>query len=573
MRNYIGLALTPHDPAIAVVNSRGELVFAEASERHLQSKRAWNASPDDLIRIGHIIRQHVEPGSDIVLSCTWRRPSLGSVFLTQTLTLPVLRKMLAPASYAGLLALGTGIFTNSVAAGLNTRWQASQIRPDAKVTLRTFDHHFTHAAAACFSSPYREAKCVIVDGYGEGLTTTRVYQYRNGLLSPVKRIRPSRWVSLGLFYDAVCAACGFDPLRGEEWKVMGLAGYGRFDPKIYATLRSYLTVKNGRMRPTAESMITYNQIAEMGRRPDEPVSKAADLACTAQLVFSEWMKELLTDVHRLSPSPNLVLGGGCALNSSLNGQILENTPFEDLYVYFAPADDGNAVGAALQAFRQDNPHREARDTIQLPYLGESMSGATLDRSTRYGGLLKRLPLDKTVPEYAAELLASGKIVGWVQGRAEFGPRALGNRSILADPRAADIKDRINERVKLREEFRPFAPSILHEFGHHYFENYQESPYMERALRFRKDVVQKVPGVVHVDGTGRLQTVKREWNEKFFELVSAFNRLTGIPLVLNTSFNVMGKPIIHTVEDALSVFMTTGMDALVIEDYVFEKRLQ
>jgi carbamoyltransferase len=182
--------------------------------------------------------------------------------------------------------------------------------------------------------------------------------------------------------------------------------------------------------------------------------------------------------------------------------------------------------------------------------------------------LRHLPGE--VHHKAAEALASGAIVGWVQGRAEFGPRALGNRSILADPRDPAMKDRINALVKFREEYRPFAPAILDRHGEEYFEDYQESPYMERTLRFRKGVVDRVPAVVHADGTGRLQTVKREWNERFYELISAFHGLTGIPLVLNTSFNIMGKPIIHSVEDALGLFYTTGMDVLVIEDYFLEK---
>ncbi|MGH8532131.1 MAG: carbamoyltransferase C-terminal domain-containing protein, partial [Gammaproteobacteria bacterium] len=158
----------------------------------------------------------------------------------------------------------------------------------------------------------------------------------------------------------------------------------------------------------------------------------------------------------------------------------------------------------------------------------------------------------------------------IQERAEFGPRALGNRSILADPRLSEMKDRLNREVKFREEFRPFAPAILHEYGEEYFENYQESPYMERTLRFKQEVRAKVPAVVHVDGTGRLQTVKREWNARFHALIEAFHRLTNVPLLLNTSFNIMGKPMVHTVEDALAVFFTTGMDALVIEDYLLEK---
>src|SRR5262249_54997606 len=194
----------------------------------------------------------------------------------------------------------------------------------------------------------------------------------------------------------------------------------------------------------------------------------------------------------------------------------------------------------------------------------------MDHMLRFGSIPKLRHLPGDIECVTARLLAQGKLVAWMQGRAEFGPRALGNRSILADPRPAAMKDKINSLVKFREEFRPFAPSILHEFGPDYFENYQESPYMERTLRFRDEVKDRVPAVVHVDGTGRLQTVKREWNERFFKLIEAFRQITGVPLLLNTSLNVMGKPIVHSVEDALALFFTTGLDALAIGDYLIEK---
>lgn len=312
------------------------------------------------------------------------------------------------------------------------------------------------------------------------------------------------------------------------------------------------------------------KLLRMRRAVGSSPLEAADLAHTGQVVFSQVCEELLTNFSRCGGSGNLVYTGGCALNSAWNGRILERTPFEELYVFPAPADDGNALGAALLAYYEDHPPSEAPGRIRSPYLGSRMSGAALDRLDRFSGIpLTRLKPEE-IPEAGARLLADGKILGWVQGRAEFGPRALGNRSILADPRRADVKEALNDRVKFREEFRPFAPSILHELGPEYFEDYQRSPYMERALRFRAEVRDKVPGVVHVDGTGRLHSVEREMNERFHDLIAAFHRLTGVPLVLNTSFNVMGKPIIHSVEDAVAVFYTTGLDALIIEDILIEK---
>jgi carbamoyltransferase len=206
-----------------------------------------------------------------------------------------------------------------------------------------------------------------------------------------------------------------------------------------------------------------------------------------------------------------------------------------------------------------------------PYLGTMIDIPKLEKILGFGGIRFKKAADETaVCREAAELLAEGNIIGWVQGRAEFGPRALGNRSILTDPRPADMKDKINKRVKFREVYRPLAPSILHEFGDEYFEDYQESPYMERTLVFRKEVRDKVPAVVHENGTGRLQTVKAEWNPLYHRLIRSFYEKTGIPLVLNTSFNVMGKPIMHSVEDAITVLYTTGLDYLIIGNYILYK---
>jgi carbamoyltransferase len=212
----------------------------------------------------------------------------------------------------------------------------------------------------------------------------------------------------------------------------------------------------------------------------------------------------------------------------------------------------------------------AEPALQSPYLGSEMSADTLEKVRQFGPVRQqRLDFDEVCRRTAAAL-ADGKLVGWVQGRAEFGPRALGNRSILADARYPDMKDKINARVKFREAFRPFAPSILDGHGAEYFVDYQDSPYMERTLRFREEVKSTVPAVVHEDGTGRLQTVTEELNPRFHRLIEEFRRITTVPLVLNTSFNVMGKPIIQTVEDALSVFYTSGLDLLVIDDTIIEK---
>jgi carbamoyltransferase len=295
----------------------------------------------------------------------------------------------------------------------------------------------------------------------------------------------------------------------------------------------------------------------------------ADLAYTGQHRFCELSAELLRNFDRKGVSKNLVLGGGCALNSSWNGRITRETPFTKLHVPMAPGDDGNALGAAWLAFYEDHPQSRPVPAIHSPSLGSTLDTRSLEHLVEFnGGRVERFP--DGPHERVAELLAQGKIVGWARGRAEFGPRALGNRSILADPRDPGMMRALNDRVKFREEFRPFAPAVLDECGAEWFEDYQPSPYMDRTLKFRPESIRCVPAVAHVDGTGRLQSVARDRSPDFYRLIDAFRRRTGIPIVLNTSFNVMGKPIIHTVQDAVSVFYTTGLDVLVLEDVVIQK---
>jgi carbamoyltransferase len=281
------------------------------------------------------------------------------------------------------------------------------------------------------------------------------------------------------------------------------------------------------------------------------------------------MEVLLAEAAARVGASNLVLCGGCALNSSFTGTIAGRHGFTAVHVPSAPADDGNAIGAAWLSHAEANPGWRPPAGPLTPYLGSTVSTAPFARMASSEPRLRRLAPDEIAPVTAA-LLAEGKLVGWVQGRAEFGPRALGNRSILADPRPANAKDAINAKVKYREAFRPFAPSILAEHGPDWFEDYQDAPYMERTLRWRREVRGRVPAVVHEDGTGRLQSVTAERNPRYHALLSAFHALTGVPVLLNTSFNIMGKPILHTAEDAILMFHTTGLDALVVEDWLLVK---
>jgi carbamoyltransferase len=597
MRNYIGLSCSNHEPALAIVNSAGEVVFAEATERYQQSKRAHNCPPDDLNRIEKLVAKYCEPNAELVAAKTWLEPTSDSSQFAKILDAidsndaaaipPKMHGFLRSRGFDmnALDSDGTRFITNlwrlfqetnpasKQIASANLRFKTRLTHPQCagNIVRRAYDHHLTHAVYACYTSPFDEAVCAILDGGGEDLNARSFYRYAGGRITEIPV--PSGHElgsSLGMYYMYLCWACGFDPLQGEEWKVMGLAPYGKFNREIYDLLRPMHIHRFLGLAQSSDYVARLSRLLQLRRPKGSSPLEAADLAFTGQVVFGELCNLLLRDLHGLGHSKNLILSGGCALNSSWNGHIVRETGFSELYVPSAPADDGNAIGAALLAYQEDHPDYLVEPRWQSPYLGESVSEETLSLVVKLGGLKNALPPGRTVPEYTAELLAAGKIVGWVQGRAEFGPRALGNRSILADPRDPRMKDRINARVKFREQYRPFAPSILDEHGSAYFENYQVSPYMERAFRFRPEVIDRVPAVCHEDSTGRLQTVRREWNPKFHDLIQEFFRLTGVPIVLNTSFNMMGKPIIHSVEDAVAVFCVTGLDALVIEDHVFVK---
>ncbi|KIH86012.1 carbamoyltransferase family protein [Pseudomonas batumici] len=578
-RNYIGLACTGHDNALAVVNSRGEIVFAEATERFLQNKRSYNCIPDNPVLIGKIIKQYCEADAEIVIAKSWSEDAAEILEQERAKAGERLNLDYRPYS-SGFIKYDIGAYqyvlksvTDSIqSSGVNLKFYCEAVL-GKKTEFRSFNHHLTHAATACYTSPYSTAACIVVDGMGEGISVS-CYSYRDNKIEELKF--PSQSMlgnlakSLGFFYSHLCGWCGFDPWAGEEWKVMGLAPYGKFDQAIYEILRERIAVDNVDVYCPDPDWASASKLLKYIRTPDMPSLAAADLAHTGQVVFSEVMTSLLNNLYDLGISENLVFGGGCALNSSYNGKILESTKFKSVHVFSAPGDDGNAVGAALLAYEQDNPQPARNRSLASPYLGSTISRSSLENLVKYGGVTNLQHRPDDVCERVAQLLSQGKIVGWVQGRAEFGPRSLGNRSILADPRRSDMKNSINSRVKFREEFRPFAPSVLEEYGDEYFINYQDSPYMERTLKFREGVRGKVPAVVHVDGTGRLQSVKKKWNNRFYRLIEEFHRLTDVPMVLNTSLNVMGKPIIHSVEDALAVFYTSGLDVLVIEDYVIEK---
>jgi carbamoyltransferase len=574
---YIGLATSFHDPAIAIVNGEGSVLFAEATERYLQNKRAYGLAADVREMVRQVLKGYCDPNAEFVVAKPWSQRVhnllrfMDLIGMTNHESIPrrpqqMTRQLLEKHVLCSSIWLQNGSFALS---GGNIADILLKDFGNKKVSFLKFDHHLAHAASACFTSPFEHAACVVVDAYGERGSLS-YYAFKKGRIERVEQVHGLE--SLGILYGVCTELCGFNVEKGEEWKVMGLAPYGHLDDEMLNDFRSLVTVKDLSIKYPALQQIKawFKRMAPKARSPGAPAQDVADLAYTTQFFYAEIMTQLLNNFFGRGISDQLAFGGGCALNSSYNGQILEKTGFKYLHVPSAPADDGTALGAALLAYCHHNPNRKPGTNVQNPYLGSSLSKRTIENLLKFGRLSKIRQLPGTIQHETARLLAQGQLVGWIQGRAEFGPRALGNRSILADPRPLDMKDRINSLVKFREEFRPFAPSILDEFGNDYFENYQVSRYMDRTLTFKESARKKVPAIVHVNRTGRLQSVRREWNPLYYDLIHSFYELTTVPMLLNTSFNIMGKPIIHSVEDALGLFYTTGLDALVIDDYLIEK---
>jgi carbamoyltransferase len=554
------------------------VLFAEATERALQRKRAFHCVPDAIDRVEELLATYVPKDAELVVATTWgqgfssylgRQSAAGRFALDEIAALPTeMDATLAPPAVDR--AFLASLHGHQRSAGLGVVIGMERAFGAVRLAgLRRYRHHLTHAALGAYGGPFDEAACLVVDGVGESGSLS-LFHFVDGALHKVPGTFGT--VSPGLLYSLLTEACGFDPMAGEEWKVMGLAPYGRPDPHLDRVVQRLWRVGEQGQPLRAGAAEVRGVLADLAaaRPPGTEGEGWPDLARAAQDAFGRLMDGFVAEAHRRLPLANLVLTGGCALNSSCNGRILARSGFERLHVPSAPADDGNAVGAALLAWIDDHPgERPAVGRRPLtPYLGSTMSTRPLERMRAHEPRLVHVGED--IVERTAALLADGLLVGWAQGRAEFGPRALGNRSILADPRPAGARDTINAKVKYREAFRPFAPSILADRAADWFDDAQASPYMDRTLSWRPAVRDRVPAVVHADGTGRLQTVTAEANPRYHQLLVAFERLTGVPVLLNTSLNVMGRPIAHATEDALTLFYTTGLDALVVGDWLLTK---
>jgi carbamoyltransferase len=457
------------------------------------------------------------------------------------------------------------------------------------------EHHPAHLASAAFVSPFDSAAVVAIDGFGDFVSTS--WGVLNGTRLDVRQ-RVFFPHSLGLLYLAVTQYLGF-PKYGDEFKVMGLAPYG--EPRFTRELGSLVAVKDdGTFRldlsyfrhwsdgvqmtwdqgePVMGPVFTakLEQLLGPARHPDEPVDgKHEAIAASLQSVFEDAAMRILNHVQRASGQTNLCLAGGCGMNSVANGKIRARTGFTDVFIQPAAGDNGTALGAAFDVW-----HRRStapRDFVMEhghwgPESSDTAIAATLDAAAPQiaaAGCTRRL-LDGSdaIASWTARQIADGRIVGWFQGRMEWGARALGNRSILADPRRADMRDIINTRIKFRERFRPFAPSVLAEAVDDYFVGGVVDPFMLQVYPVRPDKRAIVPAITHVDGSGRLQTVSQRSNLLYWTLIKAFDAITGVPMLLNTSFNE-NEPIVLRPEEALDCFLRTRMDVLVMGSHTLER---
>jgi carbamoyltransferase len=456
-----------------------------------------------------------------------------------------------------------------------------------KPKIHQVEHHRSHLASAFFASPYDEAALLSIDGSGD-FTSTMIGIGKGNTIEVIDSIDFP--VSVGTFYTSFTQFLGF-PHYGDEYKVMGLAPYG--EPKYVDKIRDVIhflpnglfTWNQKYFKSAKDVVVTYGddhipfvgnlftpyfeeKFGKARRKEDELTQYHKDIAASVQRFTEELIFHIVNHLQKRTGLKNLCIAGGVAQNSVANGKILANSGFRNLYIPSAGHDAGISMGSALYVYNQvlKQPRAEA---IFSAYTGAKFSNDEVEVFLKSRNIEYKKLNDTELYEYVSDRLINAGVVGWFQGRAEFGPRALGARSILADPRRTDAKDLLNAKIKRRESFRPFAPSILKEYVAEYFEYTEEVPFMEKVFPIKKEKHAAIPAVTHVDGTGRLQSVDKTVSPKYYGLIDAFRRKTGVPILLNTSFNE-NEPIVNTPAEALDCFLRTKMDMLVLENCVIER---
>jgi carbamoyltransferase len=555
--NIVGIGYSLHESSACVVQD-GQLRFACAEER-LSGVKQDSSFPVRAIRAALDYCNLDEASVDHV-AIGWSKP--GS---TSRHDLAMMLKRQFPASAVRLERSLLGWLKSMRHQGGMVDFRRAFRSPRA--TFHFVDHHLAHALSAYCLSGFSDAAILVIDGRGASEATT-LWHGANGSVRLLEKYEFPN--SLGVFYAGVTEALGFKPLS-DEWKVMGLASYGepRIDLSelIQVLPEGYNVAGRKFFGPRDGITPALRKLLGPPHSLDDLTQADKDLARSAQAVCEEAMLALLRRATRLSGSRRLCLAGGVALNCKANGELLRSGLIDDIYVQPAASDDGTCIGAAFGVYSALNrvlpSHRIAHS-----YLGTEYSNKAIEET------LKVYKLDYQVLQNpsrsAARLLQTGALLGWYQGRMEFGPRALGNRSILADARIVENRDRVNSAVKFRESWRPFAPSVIEEQGHLYFHDFRSSPYMILSFWATDRAKTEIPAVVHVDGSCRVQSVTRDSNPRYYELLVEFERLTGVGAIMNTSFNLKGDAIVESPKDAIETYFTSGLDYLIIGDFVVFK---
>ncbi len=568
--NILGIGGYSHDSAAALVCD-GKLVAGVAEERLTRVKHQGGV-PRRAVRYC-LDAAGLAPG-DIDHAGCYMRPFKRLARRLPYRLRQCVRSPLYSAGYIGYELLHNARYVY----GMRRLFAGSGASTGNGLELHFMDHHQAHAAAAFLVSPFDSAALLTIDYIGEWIATWA--GVGKGITITQRHVKHYPH-SLGVLYSAITDYLGFRR-ASDEYKVMGLAAYG--EPEFYDAFRRIVRSRSDgwydidlswmRCHYQPGSMKGYFSdkfLERFGpkRNQGEPVEQRhKNIAASAQRVLEDVVLDILEKLHADTGEKNLCMAGGVALNCAMNGRMLRESPFDDIYVQPAAGDDGIAIGAAFQLYHQITG-ADRGFVMEDARIGPEFSDSQIR------GFLENAKIDYETPEYlegyTARLIAGGNIVGWFQGRAEFGPRALGARSILADPTRADMKDLLNRHVKNREDFRPFAPSVLEDRAAEYFTGCRTSPFMLFVYPVEQDKRDMVPAITHVDGTARVQTVSNAINPRYYRLIKAFEKIRGVPLVLNTSFNVMGEPIVNTPADAVKCFYTTGMDALVMGNHVVRKR--
>ncbi|MBN2070232.1 MAG: carbamoyltransferase [Candidatus Krumholzibacteriota bacterium] len=597
----LGISAYYHDSAAAIID--GGNIFAAQEERYTRVKHD-RSFPSRAIR-SLLKESGISPG-DLSYISFYEKPLKKFDRLIKT------HLALAPAGSNAFLS-SMSVWAREKLFLKNTIKRELATLGISGIPLLFPEHHLSHAASAFYPSPFEEAAILTIDGVGEW-TTTAIWHGNNKDLTLIRELRFPH--SVGLFYSAVTSYAGFRVNSGE-YKLMGLAPFGDPDGERVGRFRKSFLEQVIDIREDGSILLNieyfdfltgsgmtddrkWTDLFGIPRRPpDSPVDQAyIDIALAAQQITEDILFRLARSAKDLTGSDNLALAGGVALNSSANGKLLKKRIFENIWIQPAAGDAGGALGAAFAGW-----HTQMDKSRIIDGRADSMNGACLGpafSADEIGIMIKkyRAPFrhfddfDELARE-TASLIADDKIIGWFQGRMEFGPRALGNRSILADARNPAMQKRMNAVVKRREAFRPFAPSVLEEDIEKYFDLDRPSPYMlfvvpviegrliqnhgadlSIPLQERIDTVRSdIPAVTHIDGSARIQSVRREDHPRFWTLIDQFKQMTGYGIVLNTSFNVRGEPIVCTPDDAYRCFISAGIDYLVVGDYLFDKRLQ